>query len=104
MTGEEMDRAIEFLLKSQAQLSAKVDRTADGVTALLAIAELQAQEIKDLGESVREVSESVREVNAAVREIGESVRTIDERQRHTDERLSALINVVDRIVGDRNGA
>jgi ABC-type transporter Mla subunit MlaD len=59
MTGEEMERAIEFLLKSQAQLTAnvgklsdtvdrlstKVDRTADSITALLAIAEIHEREI-----------------------------------------------------------
>ncbi len=59
MTGEEMERAVEFLLKSQAQLAAtvdklsdtvdklstKVDRNADSITALLAIAEIHEREI-----------------------------------------------------------
>jgi methyl-accepting chemotaxis protein len=111
MTGEEMERAIAFTLEQQAHLTAtvghlsekvdlmaekvdlmaekvdklseKVDRTADGVTALLAIAEIQAAEIRDLTESTR---------------------TLADRQRETDERLNALINTVERYISEgRNG-
>ncbi len=94
MTGEEMERAISFVLESQAQLTAnvgklsesverlsvKVDRTHDSVIALLAIAEIHESEIKELGASVR---------------------AVDDRQRQSDERLNALINTVERIVGGR---
>ncbi len=108
MTDEDRQRQMDFILNQQAQLTAtvgrlsdtveslsgtvenlsgtverlsdKVDRTADSITALLAVAELQAQEIKDLGESVR---------------------AIDERQRLTDERLNALINTVERFISER---
>ncbi len=80
MTGEEMERAISFVLEQQAQLTAtvgqlaaKVDRTADAVTALLAIAEMHEGEIKDLGAHARQ----------------------------SDERLNVLINTVERIVGGR---
>ena len=76
MTGEEMERAIAFILEQQAQLTAtvsrlseKVDRNADGATALLAIAEIHDREIKE-----------------------------------TDERLNALINIVERHINEgRNG-
>jgi hypothetical protein len=74
MTGEEMERAIEFLLKSQAdltetvgKLSVKVDRTADSVMALLAIAEIHEREIKT-----------------------------------NDEKLNALIAVVERLAERRD--
>ncbi len=80
MTGEEMERAIEFLLKSQAQLAAtvgnlsdtvdklsiKIDRNADSITALLAIAEIHEREI-----------------------------------RANDEKLNALIGVVERLAESR---
>lgn len=83
MTGEEMQRTMEFIVNQQAQLTAtvgnlatqveglsqKVDRTADSVNALLAIAEIHDREIKE-----------------------------------TDERLNALINTVERhISGGENG-
>ncbi|MCA1816832.1 MAG: hypothetical protein LC746_10570, partial [Acidobacteria bacterium] len=62
-----MERAIQFLLDSQAQLSAtvgklseKVERTAESVTALLAIAEIHEREIVALGEASRANSEASR--------------------------------------------
>jgi ABC-type transporter Mla subunit MlaD len=101
MTGEEMERAIAFVLEQQAsltatvgqlsatvdKLAAKVDRTADGMSALRAIAEIQSGEIKDLADSVKAVDTRQREA--------------DERSRNADERLSALINTVERIIAER---
>ncbi len=53
MSDEERQRQMDFILEQQAQLTAtvgrlseKVDRTADSVNALLAIAEIHDQEIK----------------------------------------------------------
>jgi hypothetical protein len=77
MTGEEMQRTMEFIVNQQAQLTAtvgqlavhveslsrKVDRTADSTAALLAIAEIHDREIKE-----------------------------------TDERLNALITTVERHI------
>jgi ABC-type transporter Mla subunit MlaD len=101
MTGEEMERAMAFIVEQQAQISSnqtqitsnmaeltervnrmgeKVDRNAESATALLAIAEIQAAEIRDLTESTR---------------------TLADRQRDTDERLNALINTVERYISER---
>lgn len=53
MTDEERQRQMDFIIEQQAQLtvtvgrlSEKVDRTADSVNALLAIAEIHDQKIK----------------------------------------------------------
>ena len=111
MTGQEMERAIAFVLEQQAQLTAtvgrmsakvdlmaekvdglteKVDRTANSIAALLAIAEIQAAEIRDLTESTRALAERQHES--------------EERGRRTDERLDALINIVERHISEgRNG-
>ena len=97
MTGEEMERAMQFILEQQAQLTAtvgrlseKLDRTASGITNLLAAAEIQAGEIKDLADSLRAVDERQ--------------RAAEERGRRTDERLDALINIVERQISEgRNG-
>ena len=101
MTGEEMERAMAFIVEQQAQISSnqtqissnmaeltervnrmgeKIDRNAESITALLAIAEIQATEIRDLTESTR---------------------TLADRQRDTDERLNALINTVERYISER---
>ena len=76
MTDEDRQRQMDFILEQQAHLTAtvgrlseKVDRTADSVNALLAIAEIHEREITE-----------------------------------TDGRLNALINTVERFIGEgRNG-
>lgn len=101
MPDEETQRTMQFILEQQAQLTAtvgrlseKVDRTADGINSLLAIAELHEREIEALRESVHAVSESVNAVS-------ESVNAVDVRGRESDERLNALINTVERYISER---
>ena len=108
MTGEEMQRTMEFIVQQQAQLTAtvgrlseKVDRTADGINALLSIAEIHEHEIAALRESVSAVTESVNAVSESVNAVNESVSAVDERGRETDERLNALINTVERYISER---
>lgn len=112
MTFEEMERTMLFILEQQAQLTAtvdrlsvKVDRNADSATALLAIVEIQSQEIREIGESVRAVDErqrdSARILDERQREADERQRQADERGRQTDERLNALINTVERMISER---
>jgi chromosome segregation ATPase len=108
MADGEMQRTMRFILEQQAQLTAtvgslsetvgslsetvgnlsktverisgKVDRTADGISSLLAIAEIHDREIEALRESVS---------------------AVDVRGRETDERLNALINTVERYISER---
>ncbi|HWS88964.1 MAG TPA: hypothetical protein VN282_18465 [Pyrinomonadaceae bacterium] len=97
MTGEDIERTIAFILEQQAQASAfnaqtqstmaqlterldrlteRTDRNAEGITALLAIAEMHEREITENREA----------------------------QSRTDERLNALINTVERYISEgRNG-
>ena len=104
MTWEEMERTMAFIAEQQAQinvtidrLSEKVNRNSDGISALLALAEIQASEIRDLTESTRDLRESTQALT-------ERQRESDERGRRTDERLDALINIVERHISEgRNG-
>lgn len=104
MTGQEIEKTITFILDQQAQtatkldrlvdtvaaLSLKVDRTAGSITNLLAVAEIQASEIKDISESIRALADRQRDS--------------EERGRRTDERLDALIHIVERHISEgRNG-
>ena len=87
MTSEEMQKTMAFILEQQAQLTAtvgrlseKVERNAESVTALLAIAEIHEREVVELRQ------------------------TQAEGQARTDERLNALINIVERHISEgRNG-
>jgi len=97
MTNEEMQRAMGFIVEQQAQSGAKIDalaeaqtRNAEGIRALLSIAEIHEREISTLSHQISSVS----------RDIG----TLSETTRATDDRLNALINVVERQISEgRNG-
>jgi FtsZ-binding cell division protein ZapB len=108
MSSEEMQRTMQFILEQQAQLTAtvgrlseKVDRTADGISSLLAIAEIHDREIGELRESVNAMQESVNAMRESVNAVSESVNAVDERGRDTNERLNALINTVERYISER---
>jgi hypothetical protein len=104
MTWEEMERTMAFIVGQQAQinitidrLSEKVNRNSDGISALLAISEIQAAEIRDLTTSTRDLRESIQAP-------ADRQREGDERGRQTDEHLNALINIVERHISEgRNG-
>ncbi len=108
MTNEEMQRTMEFILEQQAQLtvtvgrlSEKVDRTADGSAALLAIAEIHDREIAEMRESVNALRDSVTAISESVSAVDERGREAEERGRQADERLNALINTVERYISER---
>lgn len=111
MTWEEMERTMAFIVEQQAQinitidrLSEKVDRNTNGISALLAVAEIQAAEIRDLTESTRDLTESTTDLRESTRALADRQREADERGRQTDERLNALINIVERHISEgRNG-
>ncbi len=105
MSEEERQRQMDFILNQQAQFAADTQRwreeqedrwekadkrwaeTERGIRALLALAEIHNQEIKEHTEQIAENSRQI----AAMREAG----------RETDERLGALINTVERVIGER---
>ncbi|HEV2881411.1 MAG TPA: hypothetical protein VGX24_09065 [Pyrinomonadaceae bacterium] len=108
MPDEEMQRTMQFIVEQQAQLTAtvgrlseKVDRTADGISSLLAIAEIHDREIGELRESVNAMRDSVTAMRESVNAVSESVNAVDERGRDTNERLNALINTVERYISER---
>lgn len=104
MTNEEMQRAIEFIVQQQAQTSTNIDsltetqkraeerwaRTEEGIRALLAISEMHE----------REIQSHTQQIQAHTQQI----LSIGENAKATDDRLNALINAVERQMGNgRNG-
>ena len=97
MTGEEMERAIDFLLKSQANLEARIE-----------------QVNANLGTRIDETNRQLIETNRQLGEYaGMQTRLIEvvtrtfEAQaainRRTDEKLNALIDTVNRMLGGGQG-
>jgi hypothetical protein len=80
MTGEEMERAIEFLLKGQANFEAQLAATSKQMATL-------AETHTEFTQFVRSNLEAQSELNQSLRE---TVRALTISQARTDERLSDL--------------
>jgi hypothetical protein len=80
MTSEEMERAIEFLLQSQAKSEAQAEQTSQQVAAL-------AKTHEEFTGFVRSHIEAQGEINRSLRE---TVRALTIAQARTDERLGDL--------------
>ena len=112
MTNEEMQKAMEFIVETQAQTTAKLDRlsesmdalavsqdrnekkwerTEEGIRALLSIAEIHEREITTLGERLTQ----------GLGKLSQEILKLSETTRDTDERLNALINIVERDISER---
>jgi hypothetical protein len=95
---KQTQRNIDLIVRQQAQFSAdleqlremqahseqKWERTAEGITALLAIAEMHEREIFELRQAQAEAQ----------------ART-DARMAETGERVDALVNTVERLISER---
>jgi predicted nucleic acid-binding Zn-ribbon protein len=81
MTGEEMERAIEFLLKSQASLEGKLDQLTTQVT-----------------ETGRQLSTYAETQSEFIRSATQSITGLAEAQMRTDAKLDKLIGLFEQHI------
>ena len=96
MTGEEMERAIEFLLQSQANHQARLDQLTQQIAETNRIVQLQAETQTESIQIVTRHIEAQGEINASLRA---SVHELASAQTRTDERIArmnALVSETDR--------
>ncbi len=87
MTSEEMERAIEFLLKSQATFEARLEETNKQIAQTNHIVLLLAETQNEFTEAVSRFMETQNRINA-----------------RTDERVNVLVSTVERLISEgRNG-
>ena len=116
MTDEERQRTMDFIIQQQAQFSADMqlmreaqaqadekwerrwESTANGINALLAIAEIHEREINTLAGAQGQMTKAQEQMTKAQAEA--QART-DRQMAETDERLNALVNVVEKMISDR---
>jgi septal ring factor EnvC (AmiA/AmiB activator) len=129
MTGEEMERSIEFLLNSQASLEAKIEQTNDQVKQTSRQMEqtnrqmeqtnkrldMYAETQNEFMQIVLRQIEAQGEINASLHKTSNDLTVVQQRteermdslalaQRQTEERLKSLIETVDRYIrGRRDG-
>ncbi|HEX8354003.1 MAG TPA: hypothetical protein VF611_13940 [Pyrinomonadaceae bacterium] len=113
MTGEELERAIDFLLKSQANLEARIEQVNANLGARIDETNRQLAETnRQLAETDRQLAETNRQLAETNKHLGEyaSMQTTlvqvvtrtfeaqDAINKRTDERLNALIDTVEKLI------
>jgi hypothetical protein len=97
MTGEELERAIDFLLKSQANLEARIEQVNANLGARIEETDRQLAETnRQLGEYANMQTTFVQVVTRTF----EAQAVINNR---TDEKLNALIDAVNRMLSGGKG-
>ncbi len=96
MNAEEMERSIEFLLKSQAALENQIERTSRQVEETNNRLEIQAETQTEFMKIVTQQIEAQGAINASLRA---SLARTDERLNQTDARLDRLAALVEQHIG-----
>jgi hypothetical protein len=92
MTGEEMERAIDFLLKSQANLEARIEQVNTNLGARI------DETNRQLAETDRRLGECASMQTTLIQVVTRTFEAQDAINRRTDERLNALIDTVNRML------
>ena len=105
MTGDEMERAIQFILEQQARqdarFSEKIDRLSGHVERISGIVDRLSDKVDRLSDKVDRTADSVVALLAIAEMHEREIASLNERGRETDERLNALINTVERYISER---
>jgi len=106
VTGEEMERAIAFIIEQQAQFAAnqakaeeriaRLEEAQEGVTRAL---EQAAQAQENTTRQIGRLSEALIELTEAHTRTEGSLALLAEAQAHGDRRLDALIDIVQSRLG-----
>ena len=95
MTSEEMERAIEFLLQSQAKFETRLEQTNQQIAETNRQLQITAETQTEFIQFVTQHLEVQAEINASLRSM---IRELTTSQSRTDERLNRLADTVERHI------
>ena len=96
MTGDELDRAIEFLVKNQADSDARMGR--------LEAAQAEThQQIRDLTVAQKGTQQQISSTQLQLNHLSNVVAIIAETTQRNSENIDALVKLVGGLVEGRNG-
>ncbi len=105
----DVERTIEFLIKNQARMDARMDAKFAKAEERFAMADHRMDRLERVvaqnnrivtklaryGVSLRS---DVRRIDKALAQVAENLKKVDEHQTETDDKLNALIDIVDRRI------
>jgi len=110
MTGEELERAIEFLLKNQANFDARMDRleaaqaeTSQQIRDLTVAQQSTQQQVSATQQQVSATQQQVSATQLQLNHLSEVVVTIAETTQRNSEDIDALVKLVGGLVEGRTG-
>jgi BMFP domain-containing protein YqiC len=105
MTGEEMERAIDFLLKSQANLEARIEQVNANLGVRIEETSRQLAETNEqLGETNKQLGEYASTQTTLIQVVTRTFEAQDALNRRTDEKLNALIDTVEKLINRGAGS
>jgi small-conductance mechanosensitive channel len=96
MTNEELQKMMEFVIQRQEVFAENMDKAEKRMSQL-------EKGFVGLFNIVNETAKLQKELAESQKVLQTKQDALTESQAHTDERLNALINVVERIISERNG-
>jgi hypothetical protein len=97
MTGEEMERAIDFLLKNQANLEAHIEQVNENLGARI------DETNRQLAETNRQLGDYASMQTTLIQGVTRTFEAQAAINRRTDEKLDALIVTVEKLINERGG-
>ena len=94
MTGEEMERAIEFILQNKATLEGRIEQTQAQIAETNRIVQMQAISQSEFNQTI----------TAVITTLADSQQRLADSLQHTDRKLDTLIDIVrERLEGKGGG-
>jgi hypothetical protein len=93
MTGEELERAIDFLLKSQANLEARIEQVNANLGARI------DETNRQLADTNRQLGDYASMQTTLIQVVTRTFEAQDAINRRTDDKLNALIDTVNKMLG-----
>ena len=108
MTGEEMERAIEFLLKSQARSEARFEsereQTNRQIRDLAATQQRTQEQLDQLSNTVSAHSQQIIAQSQQISHLGDIASELADGQRRGREDMDALVKLVGGLIEGRDGS
>ncbi|HEX8853443.1 MAG TPA: hypothetical protein VF754_08150 [Pyrinomonadaceae bacterium] len=101
MTNEEMQHAMEFIIRQQASFAANIGKLTESMGQADARMSRLERAFVGLFNVVTETATAQKTLTEKVIDLSTQVVELKESQAHTDERLNAFINVVERYISER---